>query len=59
MDITDTIDSKIDALMCHRSQVGERPNLNVDRFVRDNARANGETPGYEYAEGFRMLRFRR
>ncbi len=59
VDITGTIYDKIEALMCHRSQVGERPNLNVEKFVRDGAQAAGELPGHEYAEGFRMLRFRR
>jgi LmbE family N-acetylglucosaminyl deacetylase len=59
VDITDTMNTKIDAMMCHRSQVGDRPNLDVGRFLRESARVSGETAGCEYAEGFRMLRFRR
>ncbi len=59
VDITDSMAAKIQALMCHRSQVSDRPDLDVGKLLRDNARATGETPGYQYAEGFRMLRFRR
>ena len=59
VDITDTMDTKVKALMCHRTQVSERSEMDVDQFLRDNARRAGEKAGCQYAEGFRMLRFRR
>ena len=58
VDITDTMDTKIQALLCHESQVAQRLDLDVGEFLRTNARNAGGTPGYQYAEAFRMLRFR-
>lgn len=55
VDITSTIDKKIEALRCHASQVG--PPLSVEQWVRDRARERGEPNGMEYAETFRTFRF--
>ena len=55
VDITDTIDTKLAALACHVSQGAEA----AAPWVRERAREVGEQSGrgYEYAEGFKALRF--
>lgn len=53
VDITDTMDLKVKALEAHRCQIGDWP---VDEFIRERNKAIGEKPGYEYAEGFRLIR---
>jgi len=50
VDITDTIDVKIAALRCHKSQVGDRPEL--DEWVIQRARMSAEGQDYELAESF-------
>ncbi len=50
VDVTDTIDTKIEALGCHFSQVGDRPELAVR--MRERARASAEGLDFEMAEGF-------
>ena len=50
------IDRRISALARHASQVG----LDVSRLgerIRQYAQEAGKTPGYEYAEGFKQIRF--
>ncbi len=50
VDITNTIDVKLDALSCHRSQQ-EDPEA-TRGFVRERAKRLGEGSGMEFAEGF-------
>lgn len=61
MDITATIDQKIDAMMRHHSQFG-RPNRDPNRqpgdFMREGAKRQGERAGFTYAESFTKLEFR-
>jgi len=59
VDIKETIDLKIRALLCHKSQFITRTDQQVEAFVRERARKNGESFGMEYAEAFRKLEFRR
>jgi LmbE family N-acetylglucosaminyl deacetylase len=51
VDITKTIDVKIQSLAAHRSQQGEA----AAPWVRERARELGERAGYEYAEAFRTF----
>jgi LmbE family N-acetylglucosaminyl deacetylase len=56
VDISSVIDRKIDALMCHESQVG--PRADMERLLRDWARSIAQVHGLEggeYAEGFRVV----
>ena len=58
IDITDTIDNKINALKKHASQVAGS-GRDVDRFVKVNAQNQGQMANMPYAEGFRRMQFRR
>jgi LmbE family N-acetylglucosaminyl deacetylase len=53
VDITGTIDVKLEALAQHVSEEGEA----AAPFVRERAREVGEQAGVEYAEGFKAFRF--
>jgi LmbE family N-acetylglucosaminyl deacetylase len=53
-DISKTIETKIQAIGAHRSQV---PKLDLESS-RDLARAMGRISGYEYAEAYEVLRVR-
>jgi len=53
VDITDTIDTKIEALAQHVSEEGEA----AAPWVRERAREVGEPVGMEYAESFKAFRF--
>jgi Uncharacterized proteins, LmbE homologs len=55
VDITSSIDRKIQALLCHRSQVGPE----VEEGVRKWAIEDGKAAGMPMAEGFRVMTFRR
>jgi LmbE family N-acetylglucosaminyl deacetylase len=53
-DITTSIDTKIEAIKCHSSQLSK---MDLESS-RDLARAMGRISGYEYAEAFQVLRVR-
>jgi len=53
VDITDTIELKIEALRCHKSQIHDWP---VDEWIRSRAKERGAPRGIEYAECFRTFR---
>lgn len=53
VDITDTIELKIQALRSHRSQLSESED--IAQYVREIAARHGEKIGCRYAEGFRRL----
>lgn len=53
-DVTTTIDRKIEALMCHKSQVGDNAD-EVASFVRQFTAEQGKQAGFDYAESFQMI----
>jgi LmbE family N-acetylglucosaminyl deacetylase len=55
VDITETIEKKIEALRCHGSQIHDWP---VDEWIRARAKERGAPEGIEYAESFRTFRLR-
>jgi LmbE family N-acetylglucosaminyl deacetylase len=56
IDITDVLETKIDALFCHESQLVESGPW-FRQFLRDRAEEAGRAAGVTYAEGFRRLAF--
>jgi LmbE family N-acetylglucosaminyl deacetylase len=54
VDISTTIDVKVTAVACHRSQLPEAPGW-ADDVVRGRAAEQGARIGVAYAEGFRRL----
>ncbi len=57
LDITETIDLKVKAALCHIGQLG--PSHQDGKFVWDWAKRTGEQAGLDYAEAFRRIDFRR
>ena len=55
VDISEVVDRKAEALMCHESQLGE-PGEWLRQVVRQRAEEGGRQAGVAYAEGFRLLR---
>jgi LmbE family N-acetylglucosaminyl deacetylase len=53
-DVSNSIDTKLDAIRCHSSQLGK---FDLESS-RDLARAMGRISGYEYAEAYQVLRVR-
>ena len=58
VDISKTIDIKIEALGCHKSQVSGLSDEDSVRWLRDWSKEVGSAAGYPYAESFRIVRFR-
>jgi LmbE family N-acetylglucosaminyl deacetylase len=56
IDISSTLERKIDALFCHASQLTETGEW-FRQFLRDRAEEAGRAAGVAYAEGFRRLTF--
>lgn len=55
VDVSDHLDAKIEALRCHRTQLGDGVAL-VDDVLRRRAAEAGRQAGVAYAEGYRRLR---
>jgi LmbE family N-acetylglucosaminyl deacetylase len=55
VDISETIDVKIEALRCHKSQIHDWP---VDDWIRERAQKRGEAAGMAFAETFRTFKLR-
>ena len=58
LDITDTMDLKIEALRCHKSQISGLSEEDATNWLRNWCKETGEKAGYEYAEGYRKVQFR-
>ncbi len=56
VDIGGALQAKIDALFCHRSQLGADASEWLERFVRQRAEDEGRRAGVAPAEGFRRIR---
>ncbi|MEP7055977.1 MAG: PIG-L family deacetylase [Actinomycetota bacterium] len=56
VDVTTTVDRKLEALRAHASQVGDR---DVEKFMRERMSELGGVHGFEYAESFRVISYRR
>ena len=54
VDISDSLETKARALMCHESQLDE-PGEWLRRMVEQRAESDGRAAGVAYAEGFRRL----
>lgn len=54
IDVTESIETKIDALFCHRSQLADTSEY-FRGFLRERAEDAGRAAGVRYAEGFRRL----
>ena len=54
-DISDTIDKKIEALLCHTSQVGEDADR-ISTWMREWTAKAGEPHGYAHAETFQVIK---
>ncbi len=57
LDITDTFDTKLAALRCHRSQVGD-VSSEMETRLRDWAKTNAEGENFELAEAFHRVEMR-
>lgn len=51
VDVTDTIERKVEALLCHQSQVGDDAER-ISGFIKERAAAEGAREGYAYGESF-------
>ena len=59
IDISDTLERKIDALFCHTSQLPDEAGEWFRDFLRERAEDAGAADKVKYAEPFRKLTFRR
>ena len=53
-DISTTIDKKIEALMCHKSQVGDDSDR-IAQWIRERTGRLGQPHGYAHAESFQVI----
>jgi LmbE family N-acetylglucosaminyl deacetylase len=54
-DITDTLDVKIAALLCHKSQVGDKPSPQLRQWLIERAREMAKGEDFELAEAFHRV----
>jgi len=51
-DITDTFDTKVAALRCHKSQIGQHPSPEMEKWLRQRHETMAEGEDFELAEAF-------
>jgi LmbE family N-acetylglucosaminyl deacetylase len=54
VDISDTIERKIEALLCHKSQVGDDA-AKIEGWIRERAADIGRRAGFAYGEAFQVI----
>ena len=55
-DITDTFDIKLEALMCHKSQMVEFRHVpDMEEYLRNRCRENAEGESYDLGEAFHRV----
>jgi LmbE family N-acetylglucosaminyl deacetylase len=54
-DITDTFDTKLAALRCHKSQVGQNPSRELEKWLRQRHQMMAEGEDFELAEAFHRV----
>ena len=54
-DITDTFDIKVDALRCHKSQIGDNPSSGLAERMRERHKMMAEGEDFELAETFHRI----
>jgi len=59
VDVESSLETKVAALFCHRTQLAPDADRWLSDFVRTRAEEEGQRAGVRYAEGFRRLRLRR
>ena len=55
VDISDTMDTKITALLVHKSQLGP----DAEGFIRDWNKRTGQSAGYKFGESYKVIRLDR
>lgn len=58
IDISDSIDAKVNAVLAHQSQMRTQTRDEIDQFVKEWATNAGAEQDYTYAEAFRKVTFR-
>jgi LmbE family N-acetylglucosaminyl deacetylase len=58
IDITESMDAKINAVAAHKSQMDGRSLKEIEDFVRERAQVSEGGSGKEYVEAFRKVTFR-
>ena len=58
IDIGDSIDAKVKAVLAHQSQIRSHTEDEIDQFVKEWAANAGTEQDYSYAEAFRKITFR-
>jgi LmbE family N-acetylglucosaminyl deacetylase len=56
VDITDTVDQKLEAMACYKSETPPFPHPRSLEAIRTQGRYWGQSVGFEYAEAFMLLR---
>jgi len=54
-DITDTYDIKVAALRCHKSQIGQYPSPEMEKWLRQRHETMAEGEDFELAEAFHRV----
>ncbi|MSQ32854.1 MAG: PIG-L family deacetylase [Dehalococcoidia bacterium] len=59
VDVTESYSTKVQSLLAHKSQMGERPEETIAKWVRERCEENGKKLRVPLAESFKRLEIRR